>query len=30
MQLAKLDKDHALILVDKGQGAMNLETIDLP
>jgi hypothetical protein len=30
LQLAKLDKDHALILVDKGNGAQNLETIDLP
>jgi hypothetical protein len=30
LQLAKLDKDHALILVDKGGGALNLETIDLP
>jgi hypothetical protein len=29
-QLAKLDKDHALILVDKGGGTQNLETIDLP
>jgi hypothetical protein len=30
MQLAKLDKDHALILVDNGNNSMNLETIDLP
>ena len=30
LQLAKLDKGHALILVDKGGGALNLETIDLP
>jgi hypothetical protein len=30
MQLAKLDKDHGLILVDKGSGTLNLETIDLP
>jgi hypothetical protein len=29
MQLAKLDKDHAVILVDKG-GTLNLETIELP
>ncbi len=29
MQLAKLDKEHALILVDK-VGTMDLETIDLP
>ena len=29
MQLTKLDKDHALILV-KGDGGMNLETIELP
>jgi hypothetical protein len=30
MQLAKLDKDHGLILVDKGNGSLDLETIDLP
>jgi hypothetical protein len=30
LQLAKLDKEHALILVDKGSGTQNLETIDLP
>jgi hypothetical protein len=29
MQLAKLDKEHALILVDKS-GSLDLETIDLP
>jgi hypothetical protein len=29
LQLAKLDKEHALILVDK-DGSLNLETIDLP
>jgi hypothetical protein len=30
LRLAKLDKDHALLLVDKGSGTLNLETIDLP
>jgi len=30
MQLDKLDKDHALILVQTPAGVMNLETIDLP
>jgi hypothetical protein len=30
LQLAKLDKDHGLILVDKGTGSLNLETIELP
>ena len=30
LQLAKLDKEHALILVDKGNGSLDLETIELP
>jgi hypothetical protein len=30
LQLAKLDKEHGLILVDKGNGAQDLETIELP